>query len=105
MARLDVYANPNRGSARRYPYLLDVQADLLRDLPSTIVVPLARPEVVEGKPILRLNPTLEVNGKALLAMTQELAAYPRNALGEPLANLGDDRVAVLGALDLLFTGL
>ena len=105
MARLDVYANPNRGSARRYPYLLDVQADLLRDLPSTVVIPLARPEVVEGKPILRLNPPREVNGKALLAMTREFAAYRRSAPGKPLANLGDDRVAVLGALDLLFTGL
>ncbi|MBL8490422.1 MAG: CcdB family protein [Rhodocyclaceae bacterium] len=105
MARLDVYANPDRGSARRYPYLLDVQADLLRDLPSTVIIPLAKPEVVEGKPILRLNPTLEVKGKALLAMTQELAAYPRKSLGEPVENLGDERAVVLAALDLLFTGL
>ncbi|MDH5211807.1 MAG: CcdB family protein, partial [Betaproteobacteria bacterium] len=40
MARFDVYRNPNRKSRDRVPLLLDVQASLLEDLATRLVVPL-----------------------------------------------------------------
>jgi toxin CcdB len=104
MARFDVYVNPNPASARRYPFLVEVQSDLLSELATTVVIPLAAPELIEARPISRLNPEVSVEGYTLLAMTQELAAISRRPLTHPLANLAHARDALQGALDLLFIG-
>lgn len=54
MARFDVHENPSRRSRQRVVYLLDVQADMLSDLATRLVVPLiAKAEF--GPPAKRLN--------------------------------------------------
>ncbi|MGH7078869.1 MAG: CcdB family protein, partial [Acetobacteraceae bacterium] len=50
----DVHANPGP-SAGYAPYLLDVQADLLAELDTRVVVPLIRAEAF-GRRISRLHP-------------------------------------------------
>ncbi len=40
MAQFDVYPNPSRTSKTYYPYLVDVQSPLLRELATRIVIPL-----------------------------------------------------------------
>jgi toxin CcdB len=40
MARFDVHENPSRRSRARVVYLLDIQADMLSDLATRLVVPL-----------------------------------------------------------------
>jgi toxin CcdB len=104
MAQFDVYANPNPDSASIYPYFLDIQSTLLTELPTTVVIPLAVPEMVERLPILRLNPKVKVAGESLFVMTQELASINRRPLKNAVANLASERDALLAALDLLFTG-
>lgn len=104
MARFDVYANADQQSRRLYPYLLEVQADLLRDLPTTIVIPLALPATVDDLPTSHLNPEFAITGKRVLAMTQELSAIQRRALGKQVASLAEHQQAILGALDLLLSG-
>lgn len=105
MAHLDVYKNRDPETEASLPYVLDVQSDLLAGLPTVIVVPLARPESIEEMPILRLNPKVDIDGQALVVLTQDLAAIPRRLLKSPVANLSPQRDNVLAALDLLFTGL
>ncbi len=105
MAHLDVYRNPDRKSATIIPFVLDIQSDLLDALPTCVVVPLARPEAVETRPILRLNPKVSVDKTRLIALTQELATVPRRLLKKPVTNLSPQRGEILAALDLLFTGL
>jgi toxin CcdB len=104
MPQFDVYANPNPESARLYPYLLEIQSDLLADMPTTVVIPLGVPEMIEQSPIVRLNPRVEVENRELFAMTQELASIPRRPLKHPVAHLSAQREGFLGAIDLLFTG-
>ncbi len=41
MAQFDVFRNPNPGTRASYPYLLDVQPPLFRDLSTRVVIPLA----------------------------------------------------------------
>ena len=41
MAQFRVYENSNRATKQRIPYLLDIQSDLLDDLQTTVVIPLA----------------------------------------------------------------
>ena len=104
MARFDVYANADAHSRRLYPFLLEVQADLLRDLPTTVVIPLALPSAVENLPTSDLNPEFTISGKRVLAMTQELSAIQRRALGKRTITLIDEQTRILAALDLLLSG-
>ena len=104
MARFDVYINADTQSRRLYPFLLEVQADLLRDLQTTVVIPLALPASIENKPTSDLNPEFTISGKRVMAMTQELSAIQRRALGKRTASLVDEQTRILAALDLLLSG-
>jgi toxin CcdB len=103
MAHLDVYANPN-AAAKGFPYLVELQTGLLDEMPTTVVAPLGLPKVIDQIPVLRLNPTVTVDGQRLVVMTQELAAIKRRQLKAPVANLSPQREEILAALDFLFTG-
>lgn len=105
MAQFDVYRNPNPATRARIPYLLDVQSDLLEPLATRVVAPLCKPEILSGKPAEGLNPQFEVDGRKLLLLTPELAGVHHKALGERVGNLANERQAIIGALDLLFTGI
>ncbi len=105
MAQFDVYQNRSRRSNERVPYLLDVQADLLSGLETRTVVPLARPDVTRGQVIERLTPLLKVDGDTLLMLTPEVAGVPKAALGPRVGSLEDQRHDIIGALDVLLTGV
>ena len=105
MAQFDVYRNANPATRARIPFLLDVQADLLDSLMTRIVVPLCKPEVLSGKPAERLNPVFEMDGRKLVMLTPELAGVSRKALGDRVANLAAERLAIIAALDLTITGI
>lgn len=105
MAQFDVYRNANPATRARIPYLLDVQSDLLDMLATRVVVPLCKPEVLAGRAADRLSPEFEIEGRAVLMLTPELAGVPRKSLGERVANLARERVAIIGALDLVITGI
>jgi toxin CcdB len=102
MAQFDLVRHPR---SKRYPFLLDLQADLLRDLATRVVAPLTPVKRLRGKPIGRLNPIVEVEGTAYAVLFQELAALPVAALGTVAGTLHARRAELIGALDLLFTGI
>ncbi len=104
MAHLDVFVNPDADTAKAIPFLLDIQSNLLDDLPTRVVIPLVYPEAIETLPILRLNPKVSVAETALVALTQDMAALPRRLLKSPVANLSSQREEILAAIDFLFTG-
>jgi toxin CcdB len=105
MAQFDVYRNANAATRAHIPYLLDVQSDLLDPLATRVVVPLARPAVLGGKPAERLCPVFELEGRKLVMLTPELAGVPLKVLGERTANLAIKRQVIIEALDLVFTGI
>ena len=103
MARFDVYRNANKATREAFPYLLDVQADLFSGLQSHVVVPLMRATTVRT-PLARLSPAFVIEGKPVLMATTDMAGIPISALGEPVTNLADKRVEIVGAIDFLLTG-
>jgi toxin CcdB len=105
MPQFDVYRNLSPASRTRIPYLLDIQSDLLDPLSTRVVVPLCRPEVLKGKLAERLNPLFEIEGKRVAMLTQELAGVPARILGDPIENLARHRSAIVGALDLVISGI
>lgn len=102
MPQFDVYKNPRGGS---YPYLLDVQADVLARLATRTVVPLMSIKRYGAKPISRLNPTVRIANVEHVLLVQELAAIPAASLREKVLSLSTRRSEIVAAIDLLFTGL
>jgi len=41
MSQFDIYANPNKNSRTAYPFIIDMQNNLVDDLATRIVAPLA----------------------------------------------------------------
>ena len=103
-AQFDVYRNPDPISRKTIPYLLDIQAELLADLATRVVVPL----IVSGsfaKPARILNPVFSIEDHGVVMSTQELAGVSRSELGDRVANLASERDTIIAALDLLISGI
>ena len=98
MAKFDVY---RRGDGPGY--LLECQADLLDSLNTRFVVPLL-PLDEAPKPAARLNPVFEVEGHAVVMVTQFAAAVLVRELGERAGSLLEEQHAIGLALDMLISG-
>jgi len=98
MSRFDVYKNPEGDG-----YLLDVQADLLNDLNTRMVVPLL-PLLVAPKPAQHLNPRFEIQKESVVMATQFMAAVPSYILRNPITNIESNRNSITAAIDFLMQG-
>src|SRR5262249_30789465 len=85
------------------PYLLDVQADLLSDLTTRVVVPLVRAAAFM-QPAARLHPMFAVAGQDLVMATHLVTVVRQESLGACVASLGDQREAIVAAMEFLRTG-
>jgi toxin CcdB len=102
MAQFDVYRFKPAGA--KAVHVIDLQSDMLEGLATRIVAPLY-PLEPQSRPILRLNPTVQVDGKAFYLATQELTAVRVKSLGKPVASLAEKRDELIAALDFLITGI
>ena len=103
MAQFDVYTNPNSETKRAIPYLLDVQADLLNNLRTRVVIPLYSVSAM-GKAAKYLNPQFSIKRTIVIMSTAELAGVTVNTLGDNVCSLKEHRNEIIAALDFLFTG-
>ena len=104
MSQLTVYRNKNPKSKAGFPYLLDIQSDLLSELHTRVVIPLCSKSWLDNRPITKLMPELEIEGEKLLVLTPQLAGISIGDLGEPVTSVSGYRSEILAALDLLITG-
>ena len=103
MKQFDVCANPFPRSRERQPLLVALQSDLLsQSLDTAVVAPLEPSD--RGKFADRLNPTVMVDDRSFVLITQELVTVRKSMLGEPRGSLGHERDKIIAALDMLFTG-
>ena len=101
MARFDIY----KYSSKRVPFVLDVQADLLSDLNTVVVLPLVPEEQAQKESAARLKPTIEFDGRNYVLMTTDIGTVPRDTLGSSVTNIEDQhRQEITDALDFLFQG-
>ena len=98
MARYEIFADPNGVG-----FLLDVQADLLDELDTRVIVPLL-PETPKRKPVRRLNPTFLIEGKSYVMYSQLLVALPKRMLTARRGNLSRHHDEIVAALDMVFQG-
>jgi toxin CcdB len=105
MAQFAVYRNKNPKSKSAYPYLVDVQSDLLSDLQTRVVVPLAKFTALRKKPIRDLTPVVDVDGGKYLLLIPQLAGISIGELGQPLGTVSAHRDEIVAAVDFLITGV
>lgn len=105
MAQFSVHKNKNPKTRSTYPYLVDVQSDLLSDLGTRVVVPLIKRAGSSKKSIKTLMPIVRVDGQEFIMIVPQLAGILRRDLGDAVANVAQHRDDVVAALDLLITGI
>jgi toxin CcdB len=106
MPQFAVHRNRNAATKARFPLLLDVQADLLEELGTRVVIPLAPASAAAKRTTMQtLTPICTIDDKPYVLITPQLAGIAAKELGPPVAHLTRDRQAVIAALDLLFTGI
>ena len=106
MRQFGVHRNRNAGTRSRYPLLLVVQSDLIAETGTRVVVPML--PVAEGQrspAISGLAPVVEVEGRPHVLVVPLLAAVELGDLGTLAADLSDERATIMGALDLLISGI
>jgi len=105
MPQFAVYKNRNDATRGRFPLLLDVQSDLLEPLNTRVVVPLSPAATAKPRAMEALTPKLPVAGKEYLMLTPQLASISMRELGTLVDNVAGERAKIIGALDLLITGI
>ncbi|MEO1028484.1 MAG: CcdB family protein [Pseudomonadota bacterium] len=101
MARFDVYRFPKQS----VPLVVDVQAEILDQLASRVVIPLVLVSLAREEALPRLKPILSIEGRDYLLMTTDISALPISRLGERVTNIEDPyRDEITKALDFLLTG-
>lgn len=104
MAQFIVYRNKNPGSRGTFPFLVDVQSDLLDGLQTRVVIPLTKAIPLARKPVSQLMPIVQIEDEAYVLMTPQLAGIARSELGPPAGSLAERRDAIVAAIDFLLSG-
>lgn len=104
MAQFDIHRNLNPATKRLFPYLVDVQSDLLDVVSTRAVIPLiVKSEIKHAAK--QLNPEFRIKGVDLVMDTPEIAGVPRRVLGDVVGSAAGRRTEIIAALDLLFLGV
>lgn len=105
MHQFTVCENANPASRKLYPYLLNVQSDLIEETETRVVIPL-HPVGRGGEPVMSsLSPVLDIAGRQHVLMTPLIAGVGLARLGRPVADLSQERPIIMAALDLLISGI
>ena len=105
MEQFTLYKNENKNSKKAYPYFVDVQNDLLSDLNSRIVIPISTQKALNNLNAKRLCPVIEIDGNTFVLLTHQITSVPCSILKKEVTTLEHYRYDILGAIDLLLTGI
>jgi toxin CcdB len=104
MPQFAVYQNKYLRGSGFYPLLVDVQTELLQDLATRVVVPLARGSGFIDFPLSFVMPTIELEGERYVLMTPRLAGVSRSDLGPHVSSAEAHTQTISTALDFVFRG-
>jgi len=104
MRQFDVYANPSRITRRAYPFIVDIQSDIVSAIATRIVVPLGRKVDFKNEEMKKLTPTVKYEGEEFLLIVPQIASMPAKALKNPIGSLSHLRQEIIAAVDFSITG-
>jgi len=103
MARFDIYSNPIVEDRQEFPFVLQIQSDLLYQFTERVCVPLARPQAVPGL-TERFNPTIEVAGESLRLHPLGISVFYVNELRTSIASAQTRGLDIETSIDMLLRG-
>ncbi|MFA7349325.1 MAG: CcdB family protein [Methylotenera sp.] len=105
MSQFTVYQNKNKATQAAYPFLLNIQNDLLASMQTCVVVPLTPIKTMAHQPICKLTPVLPVQGQDYCMMTPQLAGIHKRELGAEVEILTAYQNDIIAAIDFLLSGV
>lgn len=104
--QFDVFDNPSPRMRDVYPYVVDVQSDLLSALVTRMVVPLAVTALAANMLPRQLCPIITVNGKSLMLVPYEAAALnKKRLLKAEIPSIRSQSHAIIAAMDAVLSGI
>jgi toxin CcdB len=105
MRQFDVYANPSKATRNAYPFIVDIQSNIISDIATRIVVPLGRKVDFKNEELKGLTPAVTYEGEDLLLLIPQIASMPTKALKDPVGSLKHLRDEIIAALDFAITDI
>ncbi len=100
MAQFDVYKNENPNTNKNFPYLLDVQNDILKSLSTRVVIPLA----INKKIIQGLTKEFIINQQTVYMFTAQIGTVPITDLENKVISLQEQKDEIKNSIDFLIYG-
>lgn len=105
MRQFDVYTNPSKATRRAYPYIVDIQSNVISEIATRIVVPLGKKAHFRNEEMKGLTPAVIYKGEELLLLIPQIASMPAKKLNDPVGSLDHLRDEIIAALDFAITGI
>ncbi len=105
MAQFSLYKNEDSASNDVYPYFIDVQNSLLGDLNSRLVIPLSPHGVLNNTDAKKLCPVIHLDEGDFVLLTHQMTSVPISILKAEVTSLESLRYEILGAIDMLISGI
>ena len=103
--QFDVYRNPSPRMLEQYPFVVDIQSDLLGSLATRIVVPLAITQLAPSDVPRSLSPVFQVQGLQLMLLPFEAAPLPKSLLKTDVQSLKRSASEIVAAMDAVMRGI
>ncbi|MEO8542073.1 MAG: CcdB family protein [Burkholderiaceae bacterium] len=103
--QFDVYRNPSPRMREQYPFVLDIQSDLLGSLATRMVVPLAISQLASSDVPRSLCPVFQVQGLQLMLLPFEAAPIPKSLLKTDVQSLKRFASEIVAAMDAVMSGI
>jgi toxin CcdB len=105
MGQFAVHRNNNPKTRNEYPFLLNLQSNLLGELRTRLVAPLAKRAGIEGDLPSRLTIYVEIGGESFAVLITRMASIEASSIGAYVSSLDRYRHEIISALDFLVTGI
>ena len=103
--QFDVYDNPSPRMREHYPFVVDIQSDLLGSLATRMVVPLAVTALAANRLPRQLCPMFSVAGLDLMLVPFEAAPLDKRLLKAKVASIQARAHEVIAAVDAVLSGV
>jgi len=103
--QFDVYENPSPRMRDVYPYVVDVQSNLLNSLATRMVIPLCKTSLPANELPKRLCPMLPVKQFVLMLVPFEAAPLDKRLLKQPISNLTNYSAEIIASMDVVISGI
>ena len=105
MSQFDVYKNPSKKSREAYPYIIDIQNALIRDITTRIAIPLGKLNHFRNEQMDGLTPLIEYENEQYILLIPQIASMPSKLLKDPVGSVQSLRDEIIAAIDFAITGI